>query len=253
VNVGGVPIDAVTLGEAILAIDALVVAGKGGTVFTPNVDHVVEFEQNAALRAAYEAVDLSLVDGMPVLWASRLLGRPLPEKVSGSDLLEPLIVHAAARNWRVFLLGGAEGVADLAAERLTAAHPGLTIAGTLSPRIDMREPATARLAIVDAVKRTLPHLVFVALGAPKQELLIHETRGALAPAVLLGLGASLDFIAGTLPRAPRWVSRAGLEWAFRLGREPRRLWRRYLVRDPRFLVILAKAMLAKGHEPRRSS
>jgi N-acetylglucosaminyldiphosphoundecaprenol N-acetyl-beta-D-mannosaminyltransferase len=110
----------------------------------------------------------------------------------------------------------------------------------------MRQERAARAPVVEAVGRAEPHLVIVALGAPKQELFIHETREALRPAVLLGLGASIDFIAGTVPRAPAWMSRSGLEWLFRLSREPRRLWRRYLVRDPRFLLILARSVRRRG-------
>jgi N-acetylglucosaminyldiphosphoundecaprenol N-acetyl-beta-D-mannosaminyltransferase len=238
VTVGGVPIDALTRSEAIQVIDDLVTRKKGGVVFTPNVDHVVEFEQNLELRDAYAAADLSLVDGMPVLWASFLLGERLPEKISGSDLALPLLAHAASRGWRVFLLGGGEGVAELAAQRLANELPSLRIAGTLGPRVDMREPPEGRERIVETVREARPDVVLVAFGAPKQELFIHEVREALAPAVLLGLGASLDFIAGTVPRAPRWMSSVGLEWLYRLGREPRRLWRRYLVRDPRFLAIV---------------
>jgi N-acetylglucosaminyldiphosphoundecaprenol N-acetyl-beta-D-mannosaminyltransferase len=245
VSIGGVPIDSLTLREAIDAIDLLVASGRGGAVFTPNVDHIIEFETNPRLRQAYEAVDLSLVDGMPVVWASRLLGRGLPEKVSGSDLIEPLLEHAMAREWRVFFLGGQEGVGALAAARLKETMPNLSIVGTLAPRVDMTAPKERRTEIVEAIRATRPHLVFVAFGAPKQELWIHEAREDLKPSVFLGIGASLDFIAGTLPRAPRWVSRSGFEWLYRLGREPRRLWKRYLVRDPRFFIILLRDLLSK--------
>jgi N-acetylglucosaminyldiphosphoundecaprenol N-acetyl-beta-D-mannosaminyltransferase len=253
VTVGGVPIDSLTLQGAIQAIDGLVAAGKGGAVFTPNVDHVVEFEKNAELRRAYAAADLSLVDGMPVLWASRLLGESLPEKISGSDLVLPLLEHAAKRGWRVFLLGGGEGVADLAAAHLRGRMPTLTIAGTLAPRIDMSQPEQTRRDVAEAVRASRPDIVVVAFGAPKQELWIHEARADLAPAVLLGLGASLDFLAGTVPRAPTWISSVGLEWLYRLAREPRRLWRRYLVRDPRFFVIVLGELVAARRRASRSS
>jgi N-acetylglucosaminyldiphosphoundecaprenol N-acetyl-beta-D-mannosaminyltransferase len=242
VRVGGLPIDRLTLDGAIDAIEGLVSSGRGGAVFTPNVDHVVEYQDNARLREAYEAASLSLVDGVPVLWASHLLGEPLPEKVSGSDLVVPLLRQAAKLGWRVFLLGGGDGVAEMAKRSLEDSVPGIAVVGALSPRIDMRQESAVRAPIVEAIGRAAPHLVIVALGAPKQELFIHEARAALRPAVLLGLGASLDFIAGTVPRAPAWMSRSGLEWLFRLSREPRRLWRRYLVRDPRFLLILARSV-----------
>jgi N-acetylglucosaminyldiphosphoundecaprenol N-acetyl-beta-D-mannosaminyltransferase len=243
VRIGGVPIDSLTLKDAILAIEDLVAAGKGGAVFTPNVDHIVEFETNPALRLAYAAADLSLVDGMPVLWASRLMGTSLPEKISGSDLVLPLLEHARERAWRVFLLGGLEGVADLAAKNLAKKMPDLQIVGTLAPRIDMNEPKDSRREVVEAVRGARPDIVVVAFGAPKQELWIEEARRELVPAVLLGLGASVDFLAGTLPRAPAWMSDSGLEWLYRLVREPRRLWKRYLLRDPRFFAIVLRELV----------
>jgi N-acetylglucosaminyldiphosphoundecaprenol N-acetyl-beta-D-mannosaminyltransferase len=252
VRIGGVPIDRLTLDEAIAAIDALVTERRGGVVFTPNVDHVVEFHENPKMREAYEAASLSLVDGMPVVWASRLLGDPLPERVAGSDIVMPLARHAAARGWRVFLLGGAEGIAERAKRELETQLPGIQIVGTLAPRIDMREPASRRADVREAVKKSAPDVVFVAFGAPKQELFIHESREELAPAVMLGLGASLDFIAGSIPRAPEWMARNGLEWAYRLGREPRRLWRRYLVRDPKFLIILLRGLRRDARGDARS-
>lgn len=249
IRLGGVPIDRVTMEQAVDAIEGLVCEGRGGAVFTPNVDHVVECQDNAGLRSAYDAVSLSLADGMPVVWASRLLGRALPEKVSGSDLVEPLVRRAAARGWRVFLLGGGEGIAVRAGERMVADHPGLKIVGASSPRIDMGAAVETRRVIVESVRAARPDIVLVALGAPKQELFIHEVRAALAPAVLLGIGASLDFVAGAVPRAPAWMSRSGLEWLYRLTREPKRLWRRYFLRDPRFLAVIA-AEVAGARSPR---
>lgn len=240
VRVGELPIDCITFDEAIEAIDALVAARKGGAVFTPNVDHVVLYDEDPKMRAAYDAVSLSLVDGMPVLWASYLTKRPLPQKISGSDLVIPLVRRAATRGWKVYLLGGADGIAETAKTKMEAQAPGVKIVGTSSPRIDLSQPAASRQHVVETLRATAPDLVFVALGSPKQELWIHEARAALAPAVVIGVGASFDFIAGVVPRAPEWMSRSGLEWLYRLAREPRRLWRRYLVRDPKFALIVLR-------------
>lgn len=241
VRIGRVAIDALRFDEAIDAIEGLVARGRGGMVFTPNVDHIVLAEDDARLRAAYEAADLALVDGLPVLWASRALGAPLPEKISGSDLLRPLVARAAARGWRVYLLGTTPEVAARATETLEREHPGLQVVGTSSPRIDLSTDADHR-ALIEAVKTARPDLVFLALGAPKQEIFAHHVRDAVRPAVLLGLGASLDFVAGAVRRAPPWMSRLGFEWLYRLASEPRRLWRRYLLRDPRFFAILLREM-----------
>ncbi len=238
--------DPVTLAEAVDAIAGLVARGRGGFVVTPNVDHVVMAERREDFRAAYAAADLSVADGQPIVWSSRLLGPALPEKVSGSDLVLPLMERAARSGWRVFLLGGRPGVAEAAAERLRAR--GVDVVGTSAPSIRTdpdRLDAGARSA-AESVRAARPHLVLVALGAPKQELWMYRHREALAPAVLLGVGAALDFLAGAVPRAPRWVSRAGLEWLWRLSREPRRLWRRYLVQDALFVAVLWRALRTRG-------
>ncbi|HET9955720.1 MAG TPA: WecB/TagA/CpsF family glycosyltransferase [Polyangiaceae bacterium] len=241
IQIGQLPVDVVDLNGALDVIDELVANG-GGTVFTPNVDHVVVAEQNARFRAAYSRASLSLVDGMPVLWAARLLGQPLPMKVSGSDLIEPLMQRAAQRGYRVYLFGGDDGVAEKARDVLIQKFPGLNIVGWDNPRINVDAISDELLA---KIRATNPQLVLVALGAPKQELFCAEQREKLAPAVLLGIGASLDFVAGIRKRAPRWMSRMGLEWLFRLAQEPRRLAHRYLVRDPQFLWVLGKQIAGK--------
>jgi N-acetylglucosaminyldiphosphoundecaprenol N-acetyl-beta-D-mannosaminyltransferase len=224
--------------SAIDAIMGLVREGHGGTVFTPNVDHIVQAEHDLAFREAYGRTALSLVDGTPVLWAARLLGTPLPEKLSGSDMFDPLLERAAAEGLRIVLLGGGPGVAELAAKNLRERLPKLQIVDTLAPRLGLSVTDEER-ACVERLVKAKADLVFVCLGAPKQELFSDRNRQALAPAVLVGFGAAVDFAAGTVPRAPAWVSRAGLEWAFRLAREPRRLAARYLLRDPEFLKIVA--------------
>ncbi len=243
-QVGAVTVDEVTFAGALDAIGTLVEARHGGYVLTPNVDHVVLAEVEPALKAAYAEAALSLADGMPILWASRLLGRPLPAKVSGSDLVEPLLALAASRGWSVYLLGGAPGVGEKAAAVLRARLPALRIAGVDAPRIAAPDDAEAAAA-ADRIRAAHPDLVLVALGCPKQELWIHHHAARLGPAVALGIGASLDFVAGVVRRAPRWVSRLGLEWFYRLVHEPRRLWRRYLVRDPKFLGIVWRQLRAR--------
>ncbi len=238
--IGAVPIDPLTFDGALDAIERLVAAREGGTVFTPNVDHVVMAEHDDAFRTAYRDASLSLVDGMPVLWASRLLGRPLPEKVSGSDLVPRLVDRAAEKGWRVYLLGGGEGSAAVAAQKLESR--GVRVVGFSAPRVPESASPETHAALAAEIAATEPDLVLVGLGAPKQELFANAVRERLRPAVLLGVGASIDFLAGAVPRAPAWVSRSGLEWLYRLGREPRRLWRRYLLRDPQFFALILKQL-----------
>ena len=241
IRIGSIWIDQITLMEALDSIERLVDSRRGGAVFTPNVDHLVTAESDAALREAYATADLALVDGMPVVWASRLLGTPLPERISGADLTPILLERAAHRGLRVYLFGALPGVADKAAERLR--DRGIVVAGTASPVVGLTAQPDED-EIVAQISAARPDLVLVALGSPKQELFIHRNARQLAPAVCIGVGATLDFLAGTVRRAPRWMSRAGLEWLFRLIQEPRRLARRYLWNDPRFAFIVWKTLQA---------
>jgi N-acetylglucosaminyldiphosphoundecaprenol N-acetyl-beta-D-mannosaminyltransferase len=245
VHVGALGLDVLSKTQALDAIIHLVRERRGGTVFTPNVDHIVQAEHDPTFRAAYDRTDLSLVDGTPVLWAARLLGTPLPEKLSGSDLFEPLIERAALEGLRVALLGGGPGVGELAAKNLRERLPQLQIVDTLAPRIGLSATDEER-ECVSRLVQAKADLIFVCLGAPKQELFSDRNRQTLAPAVLVGFGAAVDFAAGTMPRAPEWMSKFGLEWAFRLAREPRRLAARYLLRDPEFLKIVAVQALSRS-------
>ena len=244
VRVGKLPIDVVDFEGALDAIDELVRAGNGGTVFTPNVDHIVMAEHDERFRQAYEGASLSLVDGTPVLWASRLLRTPLPMKVSGSDLVMPLMERAAERGYRVYFLGGAPGVAEMAREKLVSALPSIQIVGMDAARIDVSGDMSAIDDVVERIRNARPDLVLVALGAPKQEIWSQARLALLKPAVLIGVGASLDFVAGIQKRAPRWMSSMGVEWLYRLAQEPRRLAGRYLLRDPEFCWILLRQLLS---------
>lgn len=237
VRIGEAWIDALTFDAAIASIAALVERGTGGVVVTPNVDHIVRLAHDAAFRAVYARADLSLADGQPVLWAARALGTPLPQKVSGSDLVLPIARLAAERGWRVYLLGGSPGAAEGAAERMRREY-GTDIVGIDAPSVSVDgDPATEE-AIVARIRVARPHVVLVAFGAPKQERLSARIRDAVRPAVLLCVGVSLSFVAGHVRRAPAWMSRVGLEWLYRLLQEPRRLWRRYLIEDPQFAGIV---------------
>lgn len=228
--------------EALDAIVALAKAGAGGTVLTPNVDHVVLAEHDDALVAAYAGASLSLVDGKPLVWLGRLLGRPFPDKISGSDLVEPLAERAAREGLPLFLLGAKEGVGARAAAALSSRYPSLRVAGVLAPPLGFDADVEHNRAVVAKVCAARPALVLVALGAPRQERWIEAHRHALAPAVLLGIGGTLDFLAGEKVRAPRLLSELGLEWAFRLAQEPRRMAERYLVRDRAFFRIALRTV-----------
>jgi N-acetylglucosaminyldiphosphoundecaprenol N-acetyl-beta-D-mannosaminyltransferase len=237
VRIGHLWVDAMSRGEALSAVRDLVEKGNGGAIFTPNVHHVVLAEDDAAFRAAYQRVDLALADGVPLLWAGRLLRSPIPAKLSGSDMILPLATLAAERGWGIHLVGGLPGAAASTAARLRELADVQVVGiddGTVPVRTDSSEGA----AIIARIRAARPRLVFVALGSPKQEVWIAQALEQIRPAVAIGVGAGFDFFAGQVRRAPAWVSRLGLEWLFRLSLNPRRLWRRYLLGGPRFIGIV---------------
>jgi len=242
-HIGALDIDTVTFDGALREIERLVQAGRGGAVFTPNVDHVMIAERDAPLREAYARADLALADGVPILWASRLIGPRVPQKVSGSDLMLPLLKLAAAQRWRVYLLGGADGVAHQAAQALRETL-GVNVVGVDDSRIELAVSAGEQ-EITQRIVAAQPHLLLVALGCPKQERYIHRVRDTLGGTVSIGIGASLDFITGRVSRAPVWMQRSGLEWSYRLLQEPGRLWKRYLVKDTQFLLVVLRTLLRR--------
>ena len=240
VTLFGLAFDRTGLPRAVAAIAGAVTDRRRGYVVTPNIDHIVRCHRDQAFAAAYADAAWRLPDGMPLVWASRVLGEPLPERVAGADLLPALCDAAARLGFTVFVLGGREGVAQRAGANLAARFPGLRIAGVYTPpdRFEV-QGATAEDAIA-AVNRARPDILFVGLGAPTQELWVHRHWDRLATTVAVCCGAAIDFAAGVQPRAPAWMQRVGLEWLWRLAREPRRLWRRYLVEDTAFVGIVLK-------------
>jgi N-acetylglucosaminyldiphosphoundecaprenol N-acetyl-beta-D-mannosaminyltransferase len=237
IPLGEIRADAVTQEEAIHHILHRVDSREGGYVVTPNVDHICLAENDVELRQVYRESFLALADGQPLLWMSSLLGEPLPEKVSGSDLVLPLLREAAAQGRSVYFLGSTEATCALVAGRLRRECPGLLILGWSSPSFDPAgDPAAVEEALA-RVRAAQPDLLLVAMGSPKQEYLMSRYLHSYAPAVAIGIGAGLDFLAGTVRRSPAWMSRAGLEWLFRLAHEPRRLAPRYLGRDRAILSV----------------
>jgi len=197
-------------------------------VVTPNVDHAIMFQHDATLRAAYADAGLILADGMPVVAASRLLGRALPGRVTGADLVPALFAAATEdRPLRVFLLGAGPGVADRAASKIETEWPSVRVVGTNCPPLGFEHDADQNAAILEAIRDASPDVVVVGLGAPKQELWVHRHVDQIDAAVSLCVGATIDFLAEEIPRAPVWMRKTGLEWAFRCASEPKRLARRY--------------------------
>lgn len=247
VRVFGVPVVPLTLRDVLTAVDQMVASGRPHFAITANLNYAMLTARDPRLEQVNEDAALIVADGMPLVWAARRQGFPLPERVAGSDLLPTLCEHAAQKGYRVFLLGGAPGVAERAAQRLTEANPGLVIAGVASPPFrPMTESETAEL--IASIRQTQPDILFIAFTQGKSELWLHQHYRRLGIPAMFPLGASIDFAAGRVRRAPAWVGRVGLEWAFRLALEPRRLTGRYL-RNAWFLA----QCLVRELGPRRSS
>lgn len=230
VEMFGMSIDGLRMAEAVERIFEWISRPEGACryVVTPNVDHVVIFQQHAELRRAYEKASLVLADGMPVVLASRLLGRALPERVPGSDLAPALFAAAGAqRPLRVYLLGAAPGVADAAAHKIEQSWPAVQVVGTFSPPLGFEQDQQQNREILERIAAAQPDLLIVGLGAPKQELWLAAHRQEIRAPVALAIGATIDFLAGERARAPLWMQRCGLEWLHRACSEPRRLMGRY--------------------------
>jgi N-acetylglucosaminyldiphosphoundecaprenol N-acetyl-beta-D-mannosaminyltransferase len=246
VRLGGIGIDPVTEDGAVRRVLEAIESGRGGRIVTPNVDIVAAARRGPELRALVDGADLVVADGAPLVWASRVAGTPLPERVAGSDLVWSLSAAAAERGLRVALLGGTpDGAArptERAAEILEARYPGLKLVGAWCPPMGFDRDASQWGALVERVASAAPDLVYVGLGFPKQEHVIARLRAAAPRAWFLGCGASIDFIAGYRRRAPKFMQRTGTEWLFRMLAEPRRLTRRYLRDDvPEALRLLGEA------------
>ncbi|MSQ15397.1 MAG: glycosyltransferase [Dehalococcoidia bacterium] len=243
----GVRVDNLSLEEALNRIKGLILNANGGHVVTVNPEFVIQARSHQKFMDVLNGADLALADGVGITFAARLLGEPLKARLPGVDMLLELTAAAAKNRHSIFLLGGVPGVADKAAGVLGSLYPGLKIAGVYSGSPDGGEED----AIIEMVSRASPNLLFVAYGAPGQDLWIHRNLDRLRPAVAMGVGGSFDYISGRAKRAPEWMRQLGLEWLFRLVRQPWR-WKRML-RLPVFayLILISLLKLDKNHQHRR--
>ena len=237
----GVAFDPMTLATAVDRIARMIDARRPHFVVTPNVDFLVQAQHDAELHQILASADLVLCDGKPLVWASRWLGNALPGRVAGSDLVPVLLQRAAERGWKIFLLGGAAGVGAEAARRIAADYPALPAVAHYSPPLrPLVEMDHAE--IVARLHAAQPDLVLVCFGCPKQEKWIFQNYRTAGVPVMIGAGGTVDFLAGRLQRAPRWMRRGGLESFFRLGQEPRRLFKRYAGDLFKFVPALARQL-----------
>ena len=229
-------------------IDTAVSSREPSYMVTCNVDHLVKLKGDIHFRQVYKEAGVTLADGMPIVWASRLLGTPLKQRVAGSDILTELGYQFELKRYRIFFLGAAEGVAEAAKHELLQRFPAMNIVGCFSPSYGYETDEAENEKIVTMLREAKPDIVFVGVGAPKQEKWIHRYYKEYRAPVSVGIGATFDFLAGTVKRAPRLFQRSGTEWLWRLLQEPRRLWKRYLIEDAQFMKLLINELKKKRRE-----
>jgi N-acetylglucosaminyldiphosphoundecaprenol N-acetyl-beta-D-mannosaminyltransferase len=236
----GTRIDALSMDDVLARACAMVERAVPVQLITANVDQLVGNLRQPERRAIYRQAALTVPDGVPLLWAARFLGTPLPERINGTDLMDRLCALAAQRGFSVFLMGGPQGCAAETARSLQARYPGLRVMGSYFPEygFEARRAETAALNALLGKKK--PDMLFVSLGYPKGVTWIARNQAACGIPLAIEVGSSFLYFSGRMRRAPRWMQRDGLEWLWRLLHEPRRLWKRYLIRDLPFFYYLLR-------------
>ncbi|MEW6228433.1 MAG: WecB/TagA/CpsF family glycosyltransferase [Bacillota bacterium] len=235
----GLRVHKVDMDGAVRRVREMLADGRAHQVVTLNAEMAMMAQGDPELACIINCADLVVPDGAGVVWASRVLGNPLPGRVAGFDLMLELLACAERERWPVFLLGGAPGVAEEAASRLRARLPGLLVAGTHHGYLTEADDPV----VVEKLNATDARLVFVAMGAPRQDKWIARNKSSLRPSICIGVGGSFDVLAGRVSRAPKWIGNAGLEWLYRLVRQPRRIVR--VAALPRFVLRILVARHAK--------
>ncbi|THC44888.1 WecB/TagA/CpsF family glycosyltransferase [Massilia sp. Mn16-1_5] len=233
----GCRIDNLSMEETLVRIEEFIRSGKPHQHVVVNVDKLVKASRDEELRRIINACALVNVDGMPVVWASRLLGKPLKERVAGVDLFEALMRRAGERGWRVFLLGARPEVVSGVAETYSRRYPSLVIAGW---RDGYWQGEMQEAQVAEQIRASRADLLFVAIGSPKKEQFLGRWQETMRIPFAMGVGGTFDVAIGRVRRAPRWMQRAGLEWFYRFLQEPRRMFRRYFIEDMAFVWLLLK-------------
>ncbi len=243
IKVFGITIDNLTLDDVLERIDKTINEGRKGYVVTPNVDHVVQLSKDKNFRTIYDQAELVLNDSVILKRSAQLLGHQMCDKLSGSDLLPLICAYAEQKRYRVYFLGGMPGVAEKAKEKLVESYADLKITGTYSPPFGFEQQSHEIKQIIKEINKTKPEILFVGLGAPKQEIFAYNYINQLDVNVIFCTGAAFDFQAGHVKRAPKIMQKLGMEWFYRFLKEPKRLFKRYFVNDLKFFLIFAKELL----------
>lgn len=236
VTVADVPVHAVDVRGALAQIDGFIRTRKPHYNIAINAAKVVSYHEDPALRDAIDGAHLMTMDGQAVVWAARALGQSVPERVAGADLMEHLLAHSARRGYSVYLFGATQDVVEECVARARHEHPGLAIAGWRNGYFKAEDEP----AIVAAIRQARPDILFLGFGSPKKEYFMKAHYRELGVPFVMGVGGTFDVFAGRVSRAPLWMQRSGLEWSYRLAQEPRRMWKRYLVGNTRFLSLVAR-------------
>jgi len=238
-------IDNLSHSEALDKIESFIKNDIHNVVIPTNVDCLVKLQKDNDLLCSYESADVVLADGVPIIWGSKLLGTPLKEKVSGSDIFPKLCERASQKKYSIFFLGGIKGIGEKASIKLKLDYPDLDIVGTYSPPFGFEYDSHENKRIIELINKNSPDILCVFLGVPKQEKWLYQYRDQLDVKVSICLGASLDFIAGKVKRAPVWMQKNGLEWLFRIFQEPKRMFKRYFIDDFVFFPLFIKFFILK--------
>lgn len=230
----------VTMTEAVRGVETLLASGKKSYVVAINVDVVTKIEKDPYLKEITDNADMVLVDGTPLVWISKWHKMPVKEKVSGSDLVPQLCATAAQKGYTLFILGGKDGIAAQAKEKLEQTYPGIRIVGTYAPPLGFEKDEALLAQTNEIISLAAPDLLIACLGCPKQEKFIYENMEKYDARVSVCAGATVDFLAGNVKRAPKWMRNHGLEWLYRFFQEPKRLFKRYFVDDVKILGLTCK-------------
>ena len=233
-------INNVSMREAIENIEYLIQKEQKSYVVAINVDVVMKIEQDAYLKTVVDNADMVLVDGKPLVWIAKRHKNPVKEKISGSDLVPSICKVAAEKGYKIFILGGKDGVAEMAKQNLEKKYANIKVVGTYSPPLGFEKDEEELRKANEIISKSKPDLLIVCLGCPKQEKFIYENIDKYDAIVSICAGATVDFLAGNVKRAPKWMSNHGLEWLYRFFQEPKRLFKRYFVDDMKIFKLERK-------------
>ena len=230
----------ITMNEALDNIEKMIKSKKKSYVVAVNVDVIMKIEQDEELKKITDEADMVLTDGNPLIWISKLKKTPIKEKISGSDLVPKLCELSDRKGYTIFILGGKDGIAKQAKEKLESQYKNIKIVGVYSPKFGFEKDKKELTKINSMINKKKPDLLFVCLGCPKQEKWIYNHISEYDAKVSICAGATVDFLAGNMKRAPKWMSNCGLEWFYRFLQEPKRLFKRYFIDDIKILKLLRK-------------